>query len=99
MLDRGPRGRTQHQALVPEQAAALRRRRERRTLAASLARSSVACLVWAGVVSMTPPGRVAAAPTLLAVCPSTGILRPDATRVQLQVVLAAQGLAQGFGVL
>jgi nitroreductase family protein len=78
----GPRGRAQHQALVLEQAAALRRRRERRTLAATLARSSVACVVWAGVVSMTPPGRVAAAPALLAVGPSTGILRPDTTRVQ-----------------
>src|SRR5215216_7526178 len=65
----GPRGRAQPQALVPEQAAALRRRRERRTLAATLARSSVACVVWAGVVSMTPPGRVAAAPALLAVVP------------------------------
>ena len=65
----GPRGRAQHQTLVPEQAAALRRRRERRTLAATLARSSVACLVWAGVVSMTPPDRVAAAPAPLAVAP------------------------------
>ena len=82
MLDRGPRGRAQHQALVPERAAARRQRRERRTAAATLARSSVACVVLAGVVAMTPPGRVAPAPTLLAVCPSTGILRPDATRVQ-----------------
>src|SRR5215218_11211120 len=65
----GPRGRAQPQALVPEQAAALRRRRERRMLAATLARSSVACVVWAGVVSMTPPGRVAATPALLAVVP------------------------------
>jgi hypothetical protein len=38
-------------------------------LTATLARSSVACAVWAGVVSMTPPGRVAAAPALLAVVP------------------------------
>jgi hypothetical protein len=65
----GPRGRAQHRSLVPEQAAALRRRRERRTLAATLARSSVACVLWAGAVSMTPPGRVAAAPAPLAVAP------------------------------
>ena len=51
----GPRGTAQHQALAPEQAAALRRRRERRTLAATLARSSVSCIVWAGVMPMTPP--------------------------------------------
>jgi hypothetical protein len=31
---------------------------------------------------MPPPGRVAAAPALLAVCPSSGILRPNATCVQ-----------------
>src|SRR5215211_5281893 len=65
----GPRARAQHQALAPEQAAALRRRRERPTLAATLARSSVTCVVWAGVVSMTPPGPVATAPPLLAVVP------------------------------
>jgi hypothetical protein len=67
MLHRGPRGTAQHQALAPAQAAALRRRRERRTLAATLARSSAASVLWAGVVSMTPPGRAAAAPALLAV--------------------------------
>jgi hypothetical protein len=42
---------------------------------------------------MTPPGRVAAAPALLAVAPSTGILRADATRVQPWVLLATQRLA------
>ena len=98
-LTGGPRGRAQHQAPVPEQAAALRRRRARRTLAATLARSSVACVLWAGVVSMTPPGRVAAAPAPLAVAP---LDRHSPARRHARTALGPawySGLAQGSDVL
>src|SRR4029450_13200604 len=46
-------------------------------------------LGWGGVHDA--PGRGAGAPAPLAVVPSTGILRPDATRVQPWVLLGTQG--------